>query len=342
MPWTVGNGSELGSTSSMMLVCLLRVGPRSMGGLRVDSGLGPRYAYDAIGCRPVAGPKISGRCRERAVPSTGAKPMSLLWVHGPPDHQRARLAGLAPQLPAHVHRLGHSERWSSAGGRQSWRQPFLTATVRVFCEGCNSGWMSEVEGAAGPIVGPMVTGQAAELDADDQLIVANWVALKGLVAVQTSQVEQPVPEYHYGRVHHYRGAVPDTIRVWIGWRANLAAPNRTDRMQLFDAHFMPVRDALPQDPLPPHLESYRGESGVFNATIFQVGHFFALALQHDWPGLPARVNPGTQAADALLPIWPTGPTVHWPPPRPVDVLGDPHKVTRFLQIGVPLAPVPGP
>jgi hypothetical protein len=49
--------------------------------------------------------------------------------------------------------------------------------------------MADIEAAAKPIVGPMVVGQAMDLDADAQQIVANWVALKGLVAAQTSDVK---------------------------------------------------------------------------------------------------------------------------------------------------------
>ena len=63
-----------------------------------------------------------------------------------------------------------------------------------------------------------------------------------------------------------------------------------------------------------------------------------------WKSYPLQTHPtpGSEAVDALPPIWPTGPTVHWPPPTPVDDLGDLHKVTRVLQIAPPLAPVSGP
>lgn len=234
---------------------------------------------------------------------------------------------------------GHVEQWSSAAGRRQWRQPILTAKVRVFCDECNNGWMSQLEAAAKPIVVTLVMGQAVELDAIAQQIVANWVALKGLVAVQTSNIEQPVPEYHYRRIYHFRGVPPKTMLVWIGHRWKLANPALPSRVQLFDSHFMPVTVVFPAFPMPPNLERYRSEGGVFNGTVFQVGHFFALALQHDWPGLRARPKPDSAAADAFLRIWPSGPTVRWPPPRPVEDLGDPHKVTQFLQIALPIVPV---
>jgi hypothetical protein len=131
------------------------------------------------------------------------------------------------------------------------------------------------------------------------------------------------------------------MRVWVSRRRNLAdAP--TGRMQIFDFYFMPVTNHIRQFPTPPEVERYRRKGGVFNGTIFQVGHFFALAFQHDWPGLRTGPKSGSEAVDALPPIWPIGRTVHWPPPKSIDELGDPHKVTRFLQIAPPLAPVYGP
>ena len=169
--------------------------------------------------------------------------------------------------------------------------------------------------------------------------MAKWVAVKGLVAVQTSSVPQPIPERHYRRVHDIRGAPPNTMRVWVGRWWNLAHPTRRNRADLFDFHFMPVTNVFPRFPTSSAIEQYRSQGGVFNGTIFRVGHFFALALQHDWPGLRAGPKPLTPAAEALMPIWPVGHNIQWPTPRPVDDLGDPHKITMFLIMAPPLEPV---
>jgi hypothetical protein len=96
------------------------------------------------------------------------------------------------------------ERWSPGTSRQGWSQPFLTTKVRAFCDGCNSGWMADIEAAAKPIVGPMVIGQPTELDAGAQQIVANWVALKGQVVAQASKLDPRIPEPHYAGVYNVR------------------------------------------------------------------------------------------------------------------------------------------
>jgi hypothetical protein len=235
--------------------------------------------------------------------------------------------------------LAHAERWSSTSRRQAFRQPFLSATVKAFCDECNNGWMSELEAAAKPIVGPMVVDEVTDLDADAQRIVANWITVKGLVAAQTNASDQWIPEHHYRFVHHFRGGPPNTMMAWIGRRWDLADPELLGIGNVFAFHLMPVINAFPQFPIPPEIERYRREGHPLNGTIFQVAHFFALAIQHDWPGLQMRPKPGSKADGAFLQIWPTGPTVRWPPPRHIDDLGDTHKITRFFQMAPPLVPV---
>ena len=213
---------------------------------------------------------------------------------------------------------GYSERWSSVSGRQRWQEPFLATKVRVVCAACNNGWMSAIEAAAMPIIGPRVNGQAVELDAEAQAIVANWVAVKGLIAALTSKDAKPIPDYHFHRVAAAGGAPANTIRIWIGERRDLASRTHPGNVTLLNSHFMPVTNVFPEFPIHPEIERYRTEGGVFNATIFQAGHFFALALQHDSP-------------DGL--------DVRWPPPRAVDELGDPHKITRFFEVAPVMASV---
>jgi hypothetical protein len=238
--------------------------------------------------------------------------------------------------------LGHTERWSSEAGRESWQQPMLTATVRMFCEPCNTGWMADVEGVAKDIVGPMVQGITSILDAEAQQAVANWAVLKGLVAAQTSKSPQPIPNRHYDRVYVAKGAPANTVRVWIGERRNLADPDHPGRTRLFNAHFMPVTNADRDGPVPADLTRYISEGGVLNGAIFQVGHFFALVLQHDWPGLQARPKPGSDAEQTFMPIWPAGVDVRWPPARPVDGLGNIHRVTQYFAMRPPVVQVGGP
>jgi len=238
---------------------------------------------------------------------------------------------------------GYAERWSSADGRQEWNEQLLSATIRKFCDACNNGWMGDIEGTAKLIVGPMVQGTPTTLDTAAQEAVANWTVLKGLVAALVSKTPQPIPDRHFRRVCAAKGAPANTVRVWIGQRQNLAHPTKPGRAKLFDSHFMPVTNADRKDSIYGDLEKkYISEGGVFNGMIFSVGHFFALVVQHDWPGLQFRPIPRSDAEQAFVSIWPIGDDVRWPPPLPVDVLGNPHDVTQFFEMAPPIVRVVGP
>jgi hypothetical protein len=111
---------------------------------------------------------------------------------------------------------GLAHRWSSGDGHQSWKQQMLSATVRMFCEPCNTGWMSDIEAEAKYIVGPMVQGIPTTLDTAAQRAVANWTVLKGLVAATIEPRQgRPTPEGPYE-------GVPDVLRPLLtGWLKNL-------------------------------------------------------------------------------------------------------------------------
>jgi hypothetical protein len=82
------------------------------------------------------------------------------------------------------------------------------------------------------------------------------------------------------RETRFQGAPPDTMRVWVSRRRNLAdAP--TGRMQIFDFYFMPVTNHIRQFPTPPEVERYRRKGGV------QRNDLSGWALLR--PGFPARL-----------------------------------------------------
>src|SRR5580704_5439600 len=66
----------------------------------------------------------------------------------------------ADQVEVHTGWLNRvARRWTTEG---------FTATVRAVCDDCNHGWLSQLEGAAKPVLTPLILGQPRELSADDQ------------------------------------------------------------------------------------------------------------------------------------------------------------------------------
>jgi hypothetical protein len=247
---------------------------------------------------------------------------------------------LAPYIPPGSD--GITERWDSVTGKRD-RFPAapLQATVKSFCASCNNGWMGSVEADAEPLIGPMVQGHAAVLDSAEQCAIANWVAVKALVAVQTSAGTQPIPDDHYARVFNAKGAPENTMRVWVGYRTNLTRRDQPNWQPYFSSHFMPLANAIP-GPRGPLIEQYLSTGHPINAMSFQVGHFYTLAVYHDWPGLQLRARPDSMAANSLTLVTPASTSIQWPPSVPVDLLGDPHAVTRHLELAPPATPVDGP
>jgi hypothetical protein len=161
--------------------------PACRGLLRVQDQWAPCRAKPKRG-RPLSAggrwPDIRGHLPNRRVPNAcrfcGVTDRRITREHIWPEW----LKDFVPSSAG----LGYAERWSSADGRQRWRQGLLAATVRRFCEPCNTGWMSAIEGAAKPVVGPMVQGIHTTLDAAAQRTVANWVTLKGISETRSGPV----------------------------------------------------------------------------------------------------------------------------------------------------------
>jgi hypothetical protein len=98
-------------------------------------------------------------------------------------------------FPAGV--LEHSR--SSAGvAVDVWDAGAFTATSRVACASCNSGWMSRLELRAEPVVSALALGQRMSLDPFLQPVVAAW-AYKTALVFETAQASDsprlPTREY---------------------------------------------------------------------------------------------------------------------------------------------------
>lgn len=74
-----------------------------------------------------------------------------------------------------------SDDWHEQPGR-----PF-DLVVRNVCSSCNSGWMSELETAAQPILTPMLRDEARVLSGVEQHTVATW-AVKTMLTVQGTNI----------------------------------------------------------------------------------------------------------------------------------------------------------
>lgn len=97
-----------------------------------------------------------------------------------------------------------------------WTAGVFTQTVRDVCEGCNNGWMSDLEAAAKPLLSGPMTDQPRSYSIIEQHEVATWAVKTVLVAVRAAPGSQEIapPEMHREFARR-RSPLPNSI-VWIG------------------------------------------------------------------------------------------------------------------------------
>jgi hypothetical protein len=200
------------------------------------------------------------------------------------------------------------------GGRTR-QAVFLDATVRVVCEQCNNGWLSDLETRVQPILAPMILGfekrnpsgrtllHHAELGRESQETLALW-AVKTALVIDRAQVKRNLPD----------SLATDLFRhLWpsansVVWLAAVGDPNT-----LYTTRYHRTTVALsgyltPDGIRPPFPTELSGVlcSLRLNRALFQV-----LFLD------PAELAGGSNLSGSLAGtemVWPTrNGTVVWPP-----------------------------
>jgi hypothetical protein len=227
----------------------------------------------------------------------------------------------AVQVEIHTGRLNRvARRWTTEG---------FTATVRAVCDDCNHGWLSQLEGAAKPVLARLVLGQLTELSADDQRQVAAWTYKTALVAMLSSSDEQRalgygVPEGEYHALYATRED-PEPLphsQCWIGTYVGDRPPG--------SVRVVPVGIELDGVPAPDGPDAY--------TLTVMVGPMLVHGVQFTTPSLYVELA----TVPDLPRIWPAGEPVSWPTAVETD---DPAfeqmasgKALRVLHPGIRLEP----
>jgi len=186
--------------------------------------------------------------------------------------------------------------------------------TRSVCRECNNGWMSELEGAAAPVLEPLILGDVTRLSPDEQALVAIWVWKTFLMVELVQQVSPRVTrdeDYHW--FFEQREPAQSACCWMIGWQRS-AGRDWFTRYWSNPSH----RFTHPsQRTLPPKREmsGYRATVAI-GRVAFQI---VADRLPQEGFGF---VNGGVQ--DGLIfNIWPgfVAPALPWPPLLFVDEWG---------------------
>lgn len=223
--------------------------------------------------------------------------------------------GARPTTKTHVFRKAWLERAMPAGPdgyfihRQvregpnpfdvTWQRDSFDIQPHAACQGCNGGWMHDVEHRGENLVEPCVLGRGRTFPPNTHNALARWILMCMVVLDQTlgdPAVEQPVRDALMNE-----WAPPDDCHVW------LAATNSAE-------------DTVNAWPRPWLLNSPSYAGNAYFCT-FRIKHFVAQGF------IPLGGTPKDLTFDRIganrqfvVQVWPSGGDAVWPPPS--VLLGD--------------------
>ena len=209
---------------------------------------------------------------------------------------------------------------------QPWLTYRLDQRVRMACETCNNGWMSDLENTVRPIITPMILGHARVLlTLRDQIAIATW-------AVKTAMVVEFLEKPH---TRYFTQAERHSLMID-------AVPSRS-----MGAHVWLGRYGSKNDGVHGLSATMAHPSSRAHISTFAVGQFAVQILversaigQRD--RLAVRPGPWEQM---LSEIWPPPPILEtrggllaWPPPLAISAATFESLFDRFLALGAQRGP----
>lgn len=112
---------------------------------------------------------------------------------------------------------------------------------RVVCADCNGSWMSRYEELVRPTLTPMIEGSHVTINAEDQLAIAHWAAIKTMVGEYDDQGQRVIDTAEHHRFYTHR-----TLSPW--WKVAIGSYSGDAwrlRYRHATGHLMP--ETIPQE-----------------------------------------------------------------------------------------------
>jgi len=190
-------------------------------------------------------------------------------------------------------------------------------TVNVVCKPCNTGWMSRLEGAVNPKLGPMIqSARVTRLTPRTQKLLAAWAVKTALMLEHLHPAPRIIPESEYPRLYAEQQPPRGYLVFLSRWSPEIDARrkalvvSRTSRVNEFsvrsDATEEEIRETRKRADL-----FFSGTYTLFQV-MFAIGHAAFAVIGHNAPmTLGFNVGPGLQ--NVAQRIWPREHSVTWPP-----------------------------
>ena len=177
--------------------------------------------------------------------------------------------------------------------------------VKCVCGTCNSGWMSQLQERAKPVVIPLIEGRGLKLSQRQQKTLAAWIAMAVMCSEFGDRTRIAIPQHD--RDILYRHHVPPVAN----WRIWVASYKTTERVPRWDHRVLTIVPEKEVD------QAAFAAAPFYNtqSTTYRVGELFVHAISASWRKCVVRhrlVIPG----NVLFEIWPPRTTgIAWPPAR---------------------------
>jgi hypothetical protein len=192
-----------------------------------------------------------------------------------------------------------------------FRQRPFQMKVRAPCEGCNKGWMSNLEGRAKAIATGMIQGRGRELHRQGQTTLATWAALKALMFARTTP-KLPVKPEIYQQLYDDPTEPPPGTFVWIA-RADGSDPAFWKGNGLGSG---------------PEIDPMRTEYPDWFISTLGINHLVLQVVFNNGP--IQELRHGVDIAAAVTRIWPIDKeALVWPATRTLSPVG----LRRLADIG---------
>lgn len=177
----------------------------------------------------------------------------------------------------------------------------LDHVIKMVCKQCNNGWMSELEGAAQPVLTPMIQGRRATLSLVEQRIVARWAA-KTITLACLALTPPVAVDGRQLRWLAERPEAPPNVRVWVAAYRGRSWGCRQDHYRLGVA-----------------LTGNPASDPTVDIFTLCVGHLVMQSAIRPFDLDDMRIEAAPHLASLAQQVWP--PTMFacvWPPPGSLD------------------------
>jgi hypothetical protein len=173
--------------------------------------------------------------------------------------------------------------------------------LKTVCKKCNGGWMSAIEEWAKPRLAPLIKGDAAFLNRDDQIALATWIAMKTMVAEYFDPTEAAITLSERQFLRDRRRVPTPNWQIWIG---NYERTSWAGQWVHGSMSIAPSVRTEGRDPRVPNTQT----------TTFVVGKLYANVFSSEILGLIRGVSLGPRAIGKVARIWPVQEEfITWPP-----------------------------